>query len=393
MIILKKDREKSVERRHPWVFSGAIGEIKGVPASGDAVQVRSSAGKVLGYGHYSAASQIAVRLWSFDKSICLDVALLRERMARAHAYRQALIDHNTTNCYRLINSEADGLPGLIVDRYNDFLVCQFLSAGVEKWQSEIVEELGKLGTVKGIYNRSDADVRAKEGLESAAGVLFGETPPDLVEVMENGSRFYIDVKQGHKTGFYLDQRDNRQILGEYASNREILNCFSYTGGFGVYGLKSGAGKVTNIDASAPALELLRKNMALNGFAESRYDAVCGDVFGLLRQYRDRGNQFDLIVLDPPKFVESKNALMSGARGYKDINLLALKLLKPQGLLFTFSCSGHVDAQLFQKIVADAAVDAQRDIKILRRLEQSRCHATLLSFPEGDYLKGLVVGVY
>ncbi|MCC6933999.1 MAG: class I SAM-dependent rRNA methyltransferase [Deltaproteobacteria bacterium] len=392
IVVIKQGREKSIERLHPWVFSGAIAKVSGNVSSGDIIQLQNTTGRFLGYGHYSEHSQIAVRVWSFQESVPLDVSLLKNRLREAINFRQQSINTELTNCYRIANSEADQLPGLIVDRYDNFLVCQFLTAGVDSWRQEIVNALCELLNPRGIYNRSDADVREKEGLNLESGVLFGEMPPERVPVLENGHTFLVDVQKGHKTSCYLDQRDNRNLLGQYARGKEILNCFSYSGGYCVYALKNGADKVINVEASAITLDLLKENMSANNIAEDKYETICADVFELLRKYRDKNRKFDIIILDPPKFVESKNALMSGARGYKDINLLAFKLLKPGGLFFTFSCSGHVNSALFQKIVADAAVDAKRSTKIIKRLEQSICHNTSLNFPEGDYLKGLLISV-
>jgi 23S rRNA (cytosine1962-C5)-methyltransferase len=293
---------------------------------------------------------------------------------------------------RLVNAESDGLPGVIVDRYGEYLVCQFLSVGAEYWRREIVTLLADLMPFAGIYERSDVDVREKEGLPLATGVLAGSPPPDLIEIDEYGVRFAVDVRSGHKTGFYLDQRDNRALVAEYAEGREVLNGFAYTGAFGVWALRGGAVKVTNVESSAAALDLARRNVELNGFDAERVENVAGDVFHVLRQYRDARRQFDLIVLDPPKFADSRSQIEKASRGYKDINLLAFKLLRPGGLLFTFSCSGLVTPDLFQKIVAGAALDSGRDVQIVRRMTQAPDHPVALNFPEGEYLKGLVCRV-
>lgn len=293
---------------------------------------------------------------------------------------------------RLINAEADLLSGLIVDKYGDYLVAQFLSAGVERWKSGIVKGLEAVLRPEGIYERSDAEVRLKEGLSLQTGLLAGEEPPEFIEIQEGGYRFLVDVRRGHKTGFYLDQAENRKIVAEYAQNRQILNCFSYTGGFSVAALKAGAERVVNLDTSGDALELASRNIQLNGLDLNRCENLQEDVFSCLRTFRDRGISFDMIILDPPKFAENQHQLEKAARGYKDINLLACKLLRPGGLLVTFSCSGLVSTELFQKIVADAALDAHRQARIQRRLFQSCDHAVLLSFPEGQYLKGLVCEV-
>jgi 23S rRNA (cytosine1962-C5)-methyltransferase len=294
-----------------------------------------------------------------------------------------------TDAFRLVNSESDGLPGIIVDRYGDCLVCQFLTAGAELWRREAVSQLQEIVPCSCVYERSDADVRGKEGLSPRTGVIAGSAPPELVNIRENGMRFLADVRGGHKTGFYLDQRENRALLAGYARDREVLNCFSYTGGFSMAALSGGASRTVNIDSSGPALDLAARHVELGGFDPSLAEHVEGDVFTLLRKYRDSGRTFDIVVLDPPKFVESRSQLVRASRGYKDINLLAFKILKPGGILFTFSCSGLLDRDLFQKIVFDAALDAGRDARIIHWLSQSPDHPVALSFPEGAYLKGLV----
>lgn len=284
------------------------------------------------------------------------------------------------------------MPGLIVDRYDDYLVCQFLSAGAEFWKAEIVDSLATGGflTGRGAFERSDVDVREKEGLPLATGVLFGEEPPDLIEISEYGARFFVDVKRGHKTGFYLDQRENRRIAGELAPGREVLNAFAYTGGFAVTTLRGRATHVTNVESASGALALARRNAALNGFDEAMCENIEADVFAALRKFRDAGRSFDVVVLDPPKFAQTSWQVEKAGRAYKDINLLAFKLLRPGGLLITFSCSGAVPADLFVKIVRGAALDAGREAQIIRRLTQASDHPVLLSFPEGEYLKGLVL---
>jgi 23S rRNA (cytosine1962-C5)-methyltransferase len=292
----------------------------------------------------------------------------------------------------LVASESDGLPGLIVDRYADWLVCQFLSAGSEHWKNTIVELLQELFPGLSIYERSDVSVREKEGLPLRCGVLAGSEPPDQVEITENGMRLLVDIKAGHKTGYYLDQRDSRLAVRDWAEGRDVLNCFSYTGGFGVSALLGGAKHVLQMDSSEPALDIAKKNADLNGLDPEKSEYICGDVFKELRRFRDSRRDFDLIILDPPKFVESRGQLEKGARGYKDINLLAFKLLRPGGLLFTFSCSGHMEMPLFQKIVADAALDAGRSAQILSVLHQAPDHPVALNFPEGAYLKGLLCRV-
>lgn len=405
-IILKPHKEKPILARHPWIFSGAIARDENA-TDGDTVDVCDASGKFLARGYYNSRSQILVRLWTWQDEP-IDRAFLRARLERSIAARRALLDPSATNAFRLVNAESDLIPGLIVDGYADFVVVQFLTLGVEKRKAEIVELLAELLQPRGIYERSDVDVREKEGLAQAVGVLHGTEPPERIEICENKFRFLVDVKRGHKTGFYLDQRENRMRAfhglsphpnltaplrcGRYSlpkGEKEMLNVFSYTGAFAVYACAANKNThVINLDASKDALDLARENMRLNG-CEERGEFVEGDAFQILRKYRDQARSFDAIILDPPKFVQSQSQLQGGLRGYKDINLLALKLLKPGGTLVTCSCSGQVSADLFQKVVFGAAVDAGRDAQIVARLSQSSDHPVLLSFPEGEYLKGLV----
>lgn len=389
---LKKGRDKSFNRKHPWIFSGAIDSVKDVNSNGETVDVISGDGKFLGYGSYSSHSQISVRVLSFNPEEKINLDFFQKRIKNAAEFRKQIITDKTTNAFRVVNAESDLLPGLVVDKYGDYLVCQFLSAGAEFWKKEIVEILVSLFNPTGIFERSDVEVREKEGLLPSKGVLFGKEPDELIEIIENGNKFFVDVNLGHKTGFYLDQRDNRKILEQFASGKEILNCFSYTGGFSVYAVKAGASKVINVDSSAESLVLAEKNFFLNGIDSSKFENTHDDVFKYLRKLRDTNRQFDVIILDPPKFAESVSQIDKAARGYKDINLLALKLLKKNGLLFTFSCSGHIVPDLFNKIIADAAADAGREVHILKYLTQSPDHTMLTSFPEGLYLKGLICKV-
>lgn len=389
---LKPGREKSLLRRHPWIFSGAVDRLEGEAAAGETVRICSAEGNLLALGAYSPHSQISARMWSYDPGAAIDGGLFRALIAGAIEVRRQLPALQHTTAHRLVNAEADGLPGVIADQYGDFLVCQFLSAGAERHRGELVEVLRELVPCTGVYERSEAAVRAKEGLEPRAGLLWGEEPPALVEISEGECRFLVDVRQGHKTGFYLDQRENRRLLLQYAQGRDVLNCFAYTGAFGIWALKGGAAKVTEVEESAGALELGVRHAELNELDGARLEQVEGDVFKVLRQFRDGRHSFDLIVLDPPKFAESQHQVVRACRGYKDINLLAFKLLKPGGLLFTFSCSGQVGPDLFQKVVADAALDAGREAQILHHLGQAPDHPVLLSFPEGAYLKGLVCRV-
>lgn len=388
-VILKAGREKSVIRRHPWIFSGAIQQADTNIQNGETVEVLSASKQWLCRGAYSRQSQLRVRVWSFDAGEVIDAHFFRSRLQRAGEARTRLFESQKTDAFRLVNAEADGLPGIIVDRYGDFLVCQFLSAGAEFWKKTIVAELVDCFSPGGIYERSEASVRQKEGLPPVAGVLWGAEPPELVEIQEQGLHFYVDVKKGHKTGFYLDQRENRQAVAEFAAGQRVLNGFAYSGGFGLRALAAGAATVVNVESSASALALAQKNLQLNGYDPSQVDNIEGDVFQVLRNFHDIGRKFDLIVLDPPKFAETAAQIPKASRGYKDINLLAMKLLTRQGILFTFSCSGHISPELFQKIVADAALDAGRQMQVIRYLSQSADHPVALNFPEGRYLKGLI----
>jgi len=391
-IALKKSAESFIKRKHPWIFSGAIEKVEGNPLNGQAVQIFTSDKKLIGNGSFSPSSQIRVRVWSFDPNETIDSDFFRKKILDASEVRKQFINESTTNAYRIINSESDGLPGLIVDRYANFLVCQFLSAGAEFNKEAIVGMLDDIFKPPGIFERSDVEVRTKEGLQPVKGLLKGTIPDDLIEVQENGFKFLVDIKNGHKTGFYLDQRDNRALVSEFSKGKNVLNCFSYTGGFSVYALAAGANKVTQIEASSSAIELSLKNIELNNLNSSLVENINGDVFEVLRKFRDERKTFDLIILDPPKFTESASQIQKASRGYKDINLLASKLLNPGGILFTFSCSGHISQELFQKIVADAALDSGRDVKIIKQLTQSSDHPVSTNFPEGLYLKGLICSV-
>jgi 23S rRNA (cytosine1962-C5)-methyltransferase len=387
-VVVSAKAEKSLLRRHPWIFSGAVHKEAAAEA-GATVAVRAVDGRFLAWGAYSPHSQIRVRTWSLDEGDTIAAAFFERRLVEAIDARPKMALLTPCTAMRLVNAESDGLPGLIVDRYGDFLVCQFLSAGAEYWKEIIVAQLQRLLPCQGIYERSDVDVRAKEGLPLRSGVLWGAAPPDLLEIQAGRLRLWVDLVHGHKTGLYLDQRENHARMADYAHGADLLNCFCYTGGFGLWALLAGARQVTQIDASADMLALARKNTELNGLDAAAVEYVAANVFELLRTYRDSRRQFDLIVLDPPKFVASASQLDKGCRGYKDINLLAFKLLRPGGLLMTFSCSGLVAPPLFQKIVADAAADAGRTARVIGHLHQAADHPTALNFPEGHYLKGLV----
>ena len=386
-LIIVAGREKSLLRRHPWIFSGAVATVKGRPASGQTVDVLGQDGHWLARAAFSPKSQIMGRVWTFDAGEPVDKDFFLRRIAESAGRRRGF--ETAGNALRLVHSESDGLPGLILDRYAGVLVFQLLTAGMEFWRGAVIDALHGLYSDDVILERSDVDVRAKEGLPARVEIVHGRIP-ELVEIHENGVKYLVDVQGGHKTGFYLDQRDSRLAVGRAARGKTVLNCFSYTGGFGLAALGGGAARVTQLDASAPALALAEQNRDLNGFAAEAMDTVCGDAFQILRSWHKEKRSFDLIVLDPPKFVDSKASLNRAARGYKDVNLCALRLLAPGGRLFTFSCSGLMEDSLFQKIVADAALDAGRTGRIVRRLTQAGDHPVSLAFPEGAYLKGLEV---
>ena len=388
IIRLREGKERSLLRHHPWVFQGSVERGKADP--GETVRVESAEGKFLCWGAFSPSSMIRVRAWTFDEAERVDHAFFKRRIARALALRARLPIES--DGVRLVHGEADGLPGLIVDRYGEVLSAQFLSAGMERWRDALADILLAATGCTRLYERSDSGVRALEGLEPRAGWLRGDGPTDLV-IREHGWRLNLDVAQGHKTGFYLDQRDNRALFARWVRHfglQRVLNCYCYTGGFSVAALAGGAQHVVSVDSSAPALDKARANVALNGFDAARHEALDADVNAFLRQQLQAGASFDAIVLDPPKFAPTASHAERAARAYKDINRLALKLLAPGGLLLTFSCSGGVGAELFHKIVAGAAADAGVDGALLQRLEGAPDHPTTLVFPEGEYLKGLAV---
>ncbi|WP_163932926.1 class I SAM-dependent rRNA methyltransferase [Paraferrimonas sp. SM1919] len=391
-IILKPGRERSVLRHHPWIFSNGIRSVKGELTLGETIEVRAHDGRVLGWAAWSPNSQIQARMWSFEKEAVIDKNFFKQKLAKAQFAREGLIARQGLTGYRLAASESDGLPGITIDKYANVIVCQLLSAGAEYWRDTIVEVLVEMFPDCCVYERSDVASREKEGLEQRIGVLHGELPEMPVIIEENGVKIGVDVVKGHKTGFYLDQRDNRAIAAEYAKGKDVLNCFSYSGTFGLYALKAGANSVENVDVSSHALETAMNNVAMNLLDESRLINSEADVFKLLRKYRDEGKQFDIVIMDPPKFADNKAQLDGACRGYKDINLLAFALVKPGGMLLTYSCSGLMQAELFQKIVADAALDAGRDAQIVRKLTQAQDHPIATNFPEGFYLKGLALQV-
>jgi len=392
VLTLKPGREKSVRSLHPWIFSGAVARVEGNPGSGETVDVHTATGDWLCRASYSPQSNMRARVWTWNAPEIVDDDFFKRRIHNAVELRRELHLTQTTGMYRLIHAESDGLPGLIVDRYNQVLVVQFLTAGAEAWQDTILQVLANLEDVSCIYERSDADVRALEGLPVRSGLRYGQLPSQPMIIPENGLQFMVDVTTGHKTGFYLDQRENRLIFREMTASKDVLNCFCYSGAFGVYALAGEARSVASVDSSADALVLARQNLALNGLKPDAHTFIEGDVFQVLRLFRDQGRSFDVIVLDPPKFAPTAAQAERAARGYKDINLLAFKLLRPGGLLFTFSCSGGVSLDLFQKIVAGAALDAGVQAAVLRKMSAGPDHPIRLSFPEGSYLKGLVCRV-
>lgn len=391
-IHLVKGRDKSLRRKHPWIFSRGISHVDGQPSLGETVDVFASNGEWLAKAAYSPNSQIRARVWSFEKQE-IDANFFISRINQAQLLREDIIERDGLTGYRLIAGESDGLPGITIDRYDNFLVCQLLSAGAEYQKDTLVHALKHCFPKCSIYERSDVSVRKKEGLKERTGVLYGETPSEPVVIEENGVKISVDIINGHKTGFYLDQRDSRYQAQKYVRDKEVLNCFSYTGGFGLYALKGGAKRVINADVSQLALDTAKHNAALNGFTDKKKAVFLNaDVFKLLREYRDQGTTFDVVIMDPPKFAESKAQLNGACRGYKDINMLAIQILKPGGTLLTYSCSGLMDGALFQKIIADAALDANRSVKFVERFEQAADHPTDTAYPEGFYLKGFACKV-
>ncbi|TAK44021.1 MAG: class I SAM-dependent rRNA methyltransferase [Betaproteobacteria bacterium] len=388
--ILKAGREKSLRRHHPWIFSGALERIEGTPESGDTVAVRSADGKTLALAAWSPASQIRARVWSFDPQACIDAEFFRSRVTQAVALRKALPAAQHSNALRLVHAESDGLPGVVVDRYADVLVAQFLSAGAERWREPILDALVEATGCEAIYERSDAEVRALEGLAPRTGFARGDRAAARCAIVEHGIHFRVDVEQGQKTGFFLDQRENRQRVRALAAGRDVLDCFCYTGGFALAALTGGARRVLALESSAAALAIARENLSANAFAAERIEFQQANVFEHLRGLRDRGAAFNLVVLDPPKFAPTAAHARNAARAYKDINLLAFKLLARGGLLASFSCSGGIPMDLFQSIVAGAALDAGAEAKIIERLGAAPDHPVALNFPEGDYLKGLLL---
>ncbi len=388
-LILKPGREKSILHHHPWIFSGAINRINGDPNPGEIVDIISSKGEKIARGAYSHKSQIKSRIWTWNLEEDINAEFLKERLKKAINGRKGLISSDNFNAFRLVHAESDGFPGLIVDKYADVIVIQILSWGVEVWRDVIVNHLIQLTNVNTIYERSEVEMRKLEGLPIREGLVWGNDIKTEVEIIEHGVRYLVDVKKGHKTGFYLDQKINRRNIQDYSYGKEVLDCFSYTGGFTINALLGGAKEVTSLDSSEEVLSLAERNLLLNRLDQTKVEIISADIFKQLRIYRDQSRQFDVIVLDPPKFAHSRYQAQKASRGYKDINLLAFKLLRSEGILFTFSCSGGITRGLFQKIVSGAALDAGVEVQIIEQLSQSSDHPIALNFPEGEYLKGLV----
>lgn len=387
-LTLRPGRERSVLRRHPWIFSGGVAKVAGDPGPGDTVVVKASDGRVLGRAAYSPRSQLVGRLWTFDADEVVDGTFVAARVHAAAARRAGLAAR--TDGVRLVFAESDGLPGVVADRFGPWVVLELTSTGAERWREAVADACAALPGVRGVYERSDAAVRKKEGLATRVGPVVGEEPPELVEVTEDGRRYLVDVRHGHKTGFYLDQRDARAAVQAHAAGRRVLDVFAYTGGFSVAAGSGGASEVVTVDSSGPSLELAGRNLAANGLGT---EGLCeADAFAELRVRRDAGERFDLIVLDPPKLAPRADQVDKASRAYKDLNRVALGLLSPGGLLATFSCSGAVDDALFQKIVFGAALDAGRDAWIAGHFHQPEDHPVALTFPEAAYLKGLLLRV-
>ncbi|HEY1013883.1 MAG TPA: class I SAM-dependent rRNA methyltransferase [Herpetosiphonaceae bacterium] len=391
-LILKPERDKSIRQRHPWIFTGAIARRDGPLTPGVTVEVHGADGAWLARGTASTHSQMITRLWTWDRDEQIDAALIRRRLERAIKGRAHLIANESTNAYRLVFSEGDGLPGLIVDRYADWLSLQLLTQGAVAHSDTIVATLADLLPVRGIYERSDVEIRAREGLPPSEGLLWGEAPPDELLIRENDYAFALDLTEGQKTGWYLDQRANRRQVARHAAGADVLGVFTYTGGFEILAAGAGAKSLTTVDSSGPALRMLQANLQRNNL-RTPHTPIEGDAFKVLRELRAEGRQYDLVILDPPKFAHSQRQIERATRGYKDINMQAMHLVRPGGVLATFSCSGLISADLFQKVVFGAALDVGRDVQIIETYTQGSDHPVLLTFPEAAYLKGLLCRVW
>jgi len=390
-VVLHKGKDKAAWQLHPWVFSGAIKDMDGRPANGSVVQVFNADRSFIAYGVYNNSSRVAVRLLEWDSTRFVNDAWWRDRVRRAVERRSHLI-HSQNNAVRLVFAEADFLPGLIVDKYGDFISMQVHASGIEAVKPIIIDELVQLLQPKGIYERSDLKSRAHEGLTNANGLLYGQMPPDFVDVIENGIHYQINIVEGQKSGFYCDQRENRSLTAQYTRGKRVLDCFCYSGGFTLNALREGASSVVSVDSSALALDTLQRNIGLNHFDVAKYVAVQSDVNKYLRQLGEQAEKFDVIILDPPKYAPSRSALEKALRAYKDLNRRGLLLLESGGLLATFSCSGAMDVDTFKQVIAWAALDAGKEIQFIRQFSQPEDHPIRASFPEGEYLKGLLVRV-
>lgn len=392
-VLLKKGKEKAALQRHPWIFSGAIDKVKGEPLNGEVVKVLGADKSFLAYGYYNNQSRVAVRMLEWDENNTIDKSWYEGKLKQSIASRAHVLNNSDTNTCRLVFSESDYLPGLIVDKYANFLSLQILSAGMENVKADIIDILRAELNPAGIFDKSDATARTHENLEAVQGLLWGETPPEFIEVKENGVRYHINIADGQKSGFYCDQRDNREILAAYTAGKDVLDCFCYSGGFTLNSLKKGASHVTSVDSSALAIETLKHNLGLNGFTEDQQTSIQSDVNKQLRVFKEEGKTFDVIILDPPKYAPSRSALDRAARAYKDLNRLGMLLLKRGGILATYSCSGAVDLETFKQIIAWAALDAGKEVQIIKQFHQPEDHPVRISFPEGEYLKGLLVRVF
>jgi len=395
-LLLKPGKERSLARRHPWIYATAVARVTGTPGPGDLVAVHAAGGRWLAWAAFAPDSAIRARCWSFVETDRIDRLWLAARVRDAVGRRARMAEH--ASALRLVYGEADLLPGLIADRYAGQLVVQLQAPGVQAQCDVLIDALCEASGCQDVFDRSDSALRAREAMPVRTGVLRGREPAERIQVRENGLDYWVDVRRGHKTGFYIDQRDNRRLAGELA--RELgatlgrapraLNAFCYTGGFSVAAARAGAGEVVSVDSSADALAFARSHVELNGLEAGSFQWLCADVFEQLRALRDAGERFDLIVLDPPKFAASHHQVERAARAYKDINLSALRLLEPRGMLMTFSCSGAIDVDLFQKIVAGAVIDAGVDCVMRARLGAGADHPMLMTHPEGEYLKGLLL---
>jgi len=391
-IILKKGKEKAVLHRHPWVFSGAVEQVKGKPANGDIVRLLDAKSSFMAYGFYNSQSRVALRLLEWDESVEVNEQWFKDKVAVAVSSRSDILTNETNTC-RLIFSESDYLPGLIVDKYAGHLAIQVLTSGIEKVLPVIIEELQRLLHPESIFDKSDASSRDHEGLTTSNIVLTGNYTPDRVEVKENNIRYNINIAEGQKSGFYCDQRDNRKILASHAKGKKVLDCFCYTGGFTLNCLRNGAASVTCVDSSALAIETLKENIVLNNFDSAKVTNIQSDVNKQLRAFKENGDLFDIVILDPPKYAPSRSALDKASRAYKDLNRLGMLLLNKGGLLATFSCSGAMNMETFKQVLAWAALDAGKQVHFINQLCQPEDHPVRASFPEGEYLKGLLCRVF